>query len=442
LDFVYRARLLHLGDDVIFSRIGFVDDRSAKIVLRRPGAASVLLEYKPEGAEQWIHGSVQRFSNITDYVETILLRDLSEDTLYEYRTNTSLHGSFQTAAPYPKRWSMVSSSFISPGFPYNPVGSSLEIPGLKHLSQYVQSRSIDFMLFLGDFIYIDLPLPQRQTNIDYRRAYRRVYASPSWTPALRNLPFIHTYDDHEFENDWASNTTGIFWNAVEPFQHYQGNANPRSDFNDSYFTFKRGDVHFFVMDARKYRSSPEVVDGPDKTMLGRKQLADLQHWLSTSPGLKVVVSSVPFTRNWRGPESADSWAGYLHERQKILQAMRESQRVIIISGVSLQSLFVWARALTYHQDRHEHATTEFPSPDGKSKVIEFSTSPLSQFYQPFERMYQQIEDTDVAIYHHPWGISKFGAFHFDTSRENKWTVEFELIVDGRKVWSTVVHFPR
>lgn len=340
LDFVYRARLLHVGDDVTFSRIGFVDDRSAKIVLRMPGAASVLLEYKPEGAEQWIHGSVQRFSNITDYVETIFLRDLAEDTLYEYRTNTSLHGSFQTAAPYPKQWSMVSSSCISPGFPYNPVGNSLEIPGLKHLSQYVQSKSIDFMLFLGDFIYIDLPLPQRQSNLDYRRAYRRVYASPSWTPALRNLPFIHTYDDHEFENDWASNTTGVFWDAVEPFQHYQGNANPRSDFNDSYSTFKRGDVHFFVMDARRYRSSPEVVDGPDKTMLGRKQLADLQHWLSTSPGLKVVVSSVPFTRNWRGPESADSWAGYLHERQKILQAMWESQGVIIISGVSLQSLFV------------------------------------------------------------------------------------------------------
>ncbi|KAG9959181.1 Metallo-dependent phosphatase, partial [Aureobasidium melanogenum] len=390
-----------------------------------PEAASVSLEYKQEGAEQWILGSVQRFWNTTDYVETILLRDLLEDTPYEYRTNTSLRGSFRTAVRYPKQWSMVSSSCISPGFPYNPIGNSLQIPGLKHLSQYIQSRSIDFMLFLGDFIYIDLPVPQRQRNIDYRRAYRRVYASPSWTPPLRNLPFIHTYDDHEFENDWASNTTGIFWDAVEPFQHYQGYANPQSALNDSYFTFQRGDVHFFVMDARRYRSSPEVMDGPSKTMLGSKQLADLQNWLATSPGLKVAVSSVPFTRNWRGPESADSWAGYLHERQKILQAMWETQGVIIISG-----------------DRHEHATTELPSLDGKNKVIEFSTSPLSQFYQPFERMYQQIEDTDIAVYHHPWGISKFGAFHFDTSQENEWTVEFELIVDGRKVWSMLVHFPR
>ncbi|KAH0265595.1 Metallo-dependent phosphatase, partial [Aureobasidium melanogenum] len=390
-----------------------------------PEATSVLLKYRTEGAEQWIHGSVSQFSNVTDFVETILLRDLSEDTLYEYRTNTFLRGSFRTTAQSPKQWSMVSSSCISPGFPYNPVGNSLEIQGLTHLSRYIQARSIDFMLFLGDFIYIDLPLPQRQTNIGYRRAYRRVYASPSWTPALQDLSFIHTYDDHEFENDWASNTTGIFWDAVEPFQHYQGNANPPSDFNDSYFTFHRGDVHFFVMDARRYRSSAEVVDGPDKTMLGGKQLADLLHWLATAPGLKVVVSSVPFTRNWRGPESADSWAGYLHERQKILQSMWETQGVIISSG-----------------DRHEHATTEFPSPDGKKKVVEFSTSPLSQFYQPFERMYQQIEDTDVAIYHHPWGISKFGALHFDTSHQDEWKVKFELIVDGRKVWYTEIGFPQ
>lgn len=340
LDFVHRARILDLGDDLAFSRIGYVDDRVAKIVLRVPEPVTVSLKYRPEGATHWMHGSVQQFSNDTDFIETIVLSHLAENTSYQYRTNTTLGDSFRTTAKSPKQWSMVSSSCISPGFPYNPVGHSLEIPGLTHLSQYIQSRSIDFMLFLGDFIYIDLPVPQRQTNIDYRRAYRRVYASPSWTPALRDLPFVHTYDDHEFENDWASNTTGIFWDAIEPFQHYQGNANPPSDFNDSYYTFKRGDVSFFVTDARRYRSSAETVDGPGKTMLGKKQSADLKHWLATSPGLKVVVSSVPFTRNWRGPESGDSWAGYLHERQKILQAMWDTQGVIIISGVSAPNLFV------------------------------------------------------------------------------------------------------
>lgn len=69
------------------------------------------------------------------------------------------------------------------------------------------------------------------------------------------------------------------------------------------------------------------------------------------------------------------------------------------------------------------------------KVIEFSTSPLSQFYQPFDRKYQQIESTDVEIYSHPFGISKFGVLTFDSSLKDHLTVEFELIVDGKSTWN-------
>lgn len=137
LDFVYRARILNLGEDMTFSRVGYVDDRSAKIVLRIPEAISVSLEFRLEGATHWIHGSVQHFSNDTDFVKTVVLNNLTESTPYQYRTNTTLEGSFRTAARYPKQWSMVSSSCISPGFPYNPLGNSLDIPGLKHLSQYL-----------------------------------------------------------------------------------------------------------------------------------------------------------------------------------------------------------------------------------------------------------------------------------------------------------------
>lgn len=92
------------------------------------------------------------------------------------------------------------------------------------------------------------------------------------------------------------------------------------------------------------------------------------------------------------------------------------------------------------QDRHEHATTEFPSPEGKAKVVELSTSPLSQFYQPFRRTYQQFEESDVEVFSHPKGTSKFGIFHFDTFNETR-RVIFELIVDGTEIWRTSVDFP-
>ncbi|KAK9384337.1 hypothetical protein V1515DRAFT_589286 [Lipomyces mesembrius] len=166
-----------------------------------------------------------------------------------------------------------------------------------------------------------------------------------------------------------------------------------------------------------YRSSSAMDDGPGKTMLGQMQRGDLEKWLETDNGWKVLVSGVPFTRNWRGPEANDSWAGYLWERQLLLEKMWATEGVVICG------------------DRHEHATTVFPSHDGTSKVIEFSTSPLSQFYQPFDRQYRQVENTDVVIYSHPHGISELRSLTFDTSLPGIWNLGFELEVNGKNAWS-------
>ena len=76
-------------------------------------------------------------------------------------------------------------------------------------------------------------------------------------------------------------------------------------------------------------------------MLGSQQLEDLLGWLETEKGrLKVLVSSVPFTRNWRGVESRDSWAGYLWERERVLEGMWRTEGVVVISGVSFAFPFL------------------------------------------------------------------------------------------------------
>jgi len=85
-------------------------------------------------------------------------------------------------------------------------------------------------------------------------------------------------------------------------------------------------------------------------------------------------------------------------------------------------------------DRHEHATVKFRPPPGYPEshtVIEFSTSPLSFFYQPFLREYVSHDET---IFNLPQGSSKFGQFSFDSSDEQTWIIGFELVVDGAKAW--------
>jgi alkaline phosphatase D len=67
-------------------------------------------------------------------------------------------------------------------------------------------------------------------------------------------------------------------------------------------------------------------------------------------------------------------------------------------------------------------------------VVEFSTSPLSFFHQPWKREYQAHLPTDVPI-HVEWkGTSRFGVFDFDVTDDHA-KVNFTLVVDGKEDWS-------
>lgn len=338
LDFLYRSHLLHDENHLSFSRVGYVDDQSARIILRAPDAPIVSIEYRlDDDSAEWQQGPTLEHSNdAQDQALTFALSSLQPDKTYQYRTNSSHNGRFRTSHPHPKRWTLVSSSCIKPFYPYNPLDHSLRIPGLEYLTRFIQWRKIEFVLFLGDFIYIDLPTRFGWETSDYQKAYRQVYGSPSWSEELLSIPWLHMYDDHEITNDWASNETGLYGEAIPPYMAYHHGGNPLPlQAADTFYTFNRGDISFFVTDTRRYRSPEHIPDGAAKTMLGKRQIHELAQWLETEPRWKVLVTSVPFTRNWRGPESIDSWAGYLWERQYLLDFMFKTPGVIILSGVRL-----------------------------------------------------------------------------------------------------------
>lgn len=225
---------------------------------------------------------------------------------------------------------------------------------------------------------------------------------------------------------------------MEPFYVYQHSVNPPAPRpGATYYTFNHGTASFFMMDSRRFRSDNFAPDGPEKTMLGKTQKADLLKWLrKDEPGVqwKILVTSVPFTKNWRFG-SEDTWAGYLHERREILDEMWKVGAegrggVIILSG-----------------DRHEFGATAFPPPPESpthehkqaATVHEFSCSPLSQFYIP-KRTYVQKDDEDVLIKYIPDGNSKFGAVEVDSTNVagEQAVLKYRLFVDGKEVWDWVV----
>ncbi len=109
------------------------------------------------------------------------------------------------------RFRFIATSCITPNFPYRGPWNKNTIRGFDLLADYLQKpKSIsvenalngtnatlplsvpddlptDFMLFLGDFIYADVPVYVGDRKAAYQRLYRRNYISPSFKKVYEQL---------------------------------------------------------------------------------------------------------------------------------------------------------------------------------------------------------------------------------------------------------------
>ncbi|KAF8253968.1 Metallo-dependent phosphatase [Wilcoxina mikolae CBS 423.85] len=457
-DFTFRSHYFYPEQDLSFSRIGYVGPNSAKLFVREPTPEHwpVTVWYAPDTptvTKTHLVDIIPSLSNETDYTTVINIKKLHPETKYRYFTSSNHTGTFVTAPALGKRptggkFTFLTTSCLKPRFPYNPLAHPLSIKGFKILGQMLDDLQASFMLFLGDFIYIDVPRRPGTDAESYRQQYRQVYGSPDWGSVGDHLPWIHVADDHEIANDWDQGKSGVFKSAMDPFLHYQNAANPPPVRlgGETYYSFTWGSsASFFMLDTRTYRSPNNLPDGPAKSMLGTQQREDLINWLTKDDGSadhghgeevqwKFIISSVPFTKNWHFGEN-DTWAGFLWERQQILEAawsIGGRSGVVILSG-----------------DRHEFAATKFPPPEGSRwarekgrevAVHEFSCSPLNQFYLPV-RTYKQMDEEDIAIKYIPDGNHKFGAITIDSTNEEQAVLKYRLFVDGEEAWSWVLAAP-
>lgn len=369
-DLLGRATVFHPSQDLSFARVGYVSPTEVNFLVREPDAKQlpIFVSYRSIDTSSrtveaaWKSaGAVTALGNDTDFTSALKFSlPNTPETTYQWATSNNHTGFFTTppkigSLPKNGEFTFLSTSCIKPRFPYDPRKHPLAIPGFRHMADVIRSipGGAQFMLFLGDFIYIDVPRRFGSLSEDYRREYRQVYASPDWPSVGQNLSWIHVIDDHEIANDWDKNTTGVYEAAVsrwpsirlakastktlqfDPFRHYHTSVNPpparqAGTYNTpragaTYFEFTQGPATFFMIDTRSYRdsSSDTAANDTSKTMLGKEQLADLLSFLEKPPPTgvkwKFVISSIPFTKNWR-VNALDTWAGYLHERQIILES--------------------------------------------------------------------------------------------------------------------------
>lgn len=476
LDFLARGILFYPTEDVAFSRIGYVSPTTANLVFREPDTTrlpvAVLYQEISETPQDWYEeGIVYKVDNTTDFTATVTLNDLKPATQYRYSLSNNRSGTFITApspeSPEASRLSFVTSSCLKPNFPYNILSHPLRVPGLEQMTEALAKLPKllrpAFMLFLGDFIYIDVPWRFGSSMSHYRSEYRRIYSSPSWSFGEEgnraiDLPWLHTLDDHEIENDWSQgNKTAPYPAAADPFIHYHVRANPpippapfAHPDNVTYFAFTHGPASFFMLDTRTYRTEPSQ---QNSTILGHAQLQSLLTYISTPEPAgthwKIISSSVPFTKNWH-VGTTDTWGGFLNERRTVFEAMWRAERELGIRIILLSG------------DRHEFGATRFPDPAlnlGPEELRpntaglglhEFSVGPLSMFYLPV-RTYHQVDDEDVTVKYAPNGNSKFGLIDIADDvevldsiasvRARSSVLTYSLYVDGEAVWKYRLSVP-
>src|SRR5690349_1344498 len=236
---------------------------------------------------------------------------------------------------------------------------------------HMATEDLDLVVHLGDYMYESgVKNNKRGVTTDprfhtetfdlarYRLQYSLYKSEAPLQAAHAAHPWIHTFDDHEVENNWAGDISQIdtepdqdpavfrarraqaFQALYEnmPLRHEQMPAGPDIRYHRRLPYGRLAD--FTILDTRQYRSDQVCGDtdsstcgdryDPDNTMLGGKQRAWLLDGFKRSHARwQVIGNQTPMGQtDWTpGPEThvwTDPWDGYVAERNKVLAAAQDS----------------------------------------------------------------------------------------------------------------------
>lgn len=206
-DLIYRSEIFYPAANLSFARTGYVSQTTAKILVREPDASRLPLfvyhRMEPENggvSYPWIQSPpIQALTPAMDYAIPVELHNLQPAIRYRYRTSNNHSGTFHTApatlntldfASQEKttKFTFLTSSCIKARVPYNPLDHPLHIQGFNILGDLLHRKTLipDFMLFLGDFIYIDVPRrPSKNTpTVEGYRRYTALLNLATWNKPL------------------------------------------------------------------------------------------------------------------------------------------------------------------------------------------------------------------------------------------------------------------
>ena len=209
-----------------------------------------------------------------------------------------------------------------PGKPY---GGNYEI------FTSIYEKKPDFMVWGGDNIYLREPDFDSRSGILHRNTHAR--SLPELQPLLGSIHHYAIWDDHDFgPNDADRSYVYKDW-TTEAFKLFWGNPNygAPTDGKGICGTFMWGDVQFFLLDDR-YFKTPNENHTAKKDYLGEKQLNWLIDALAYSEAtFKFVVVGGQVLNP---AQVYENYSNYPEERQKLIDAIRGNKikGVIFLTG--------------------------------------------------------------------------------------------------------------
>ena len=168
---------------------------------------------------------------------------------------------------------------------------------------------------LGDLHYYDLGsglhgIAGGGSLANYRRAYDDVLLQPRQHQLYREVPWAHTFDDHDWGPNDSDGSIPGRPNALQAYRervpHYDLQAGGATHIGQSW---RVGRVLHVMPDTRADSDNTE-----DSTCLGASQLSWLDNLLTNSTADALVVW---MSRQWLG-EGADTWGRYPREQADLV----------------------------------------------------------------------------------------------------------------------------
>lgn len=388
------------------------DIRQVNIWIQLSGNGNVQISYAPlNDASKERMSKIYVADSVTDYRLLMQIDSVEYGKRYTYSIvingkKTQVNHPLEFHIPALWQWRSDPPNFkVALGSCFYVNEEQYDRPGKPYGGDYpivtnILQKKPDLMLWLGDNVY--LREADYGSKLGIIKRYEHMRALPELQSLLGSVHHYALWDDHDYGPNDSDRGYGLKHESRNVFMQFWGNPSYGNGKQEGvYTTFQWGDVQFFLLDNRFFRSPNRRVTG-DRTILGEEQ----KQWLidnlaSSNATFKVIAMGGQFLNPL---ERFENYANYKAEQQEIIELLGKES----ITGVFFLS-----------GDRHYSEMSELqPIASGPGyPLLDFTVSPLTSgaFSSRTEQDNNPLSLPGSAIYERNFGMLEFSGISNDRS---------------------------